>query len=366
MEHLSAIWFRIQHDLFPYVAEVVGKLSLKQKQLVAILELLRIEDHIPPPPFRAPGRPLKDRAAIARAFVLKAVYNLPTTRAMIELLEASPKLRRICGWEFSSQLPSEAVFSRVFKEFTDAHLPEMVHASIIEHYERTRVVGHISRDSMAVKAREKPVRKSRAPAPETPTKTRTRAKKGAAAPHEPTRLHRQAAGMTLTEMLADLPTACDRGCKRNSKGYIEAWTGRKFHVDWGDGGIPLSFILTSASLHDSQVAIPLATMTHQRLDTVFYELMDSAYDAAEIRSFITTLGHVPIIEWNSRGGAMQEFDPATKVRYNERTTAERGFGRLEDEFGARMIRVRGHAKMLTHLAFCIIALFADQLLKLVC
>jgi len=94
--------------------------------------------------------------------------------------------------------------------------------------------------------------------------------------------------------------------------------------------------------------------------------MDSAYDAAEIRSFITTLGHVPIIERNSRGGAMQEFDPATKVRYNERTTAERGFGRLEDEFGARMIRVRGHAKMLTHLAFCIIALFADQLLKLVC
>ena len=48
-----------------------------------------------------------------------------------------------------------------------------------------------------------------------------------------------------------------------------------------DGGIPLSCMLTSASLHDSQVAIPLATMTAQRM-TNLYDLMDSAYDAPEI------------------------------------------------------------------------------------
>ena len=32
-----------------------------------------------------------------------------------------------------------------------------------------------------------------------------------------------------------------------------------------DGGIPISCILTSASLHDSQAAIPLATMTAERV-----------------------------------------------------------------------------------------------------
>ena len=52
---------------------------------------------------------------------------------------------------------------------------------------------------------------------------------------------------------------------------------------------------TSASLHDSQVAIPLATMTDARV-TNLYDLMDSAYDAAEIREHSEALGHVAIID----------------------------------------------------------------------
>ena len=55
-------------------------------------------------------------------------------------------------------------------------------------------------------------------------------------------------------MLADLPTACDVGCKKNSKGYKETWTGYKLHIDVACGQIPVSCVLTSASVHDSQVA----------------------------------------------------------------------------------------------------------------
>ena len=47
-------------------------------------------------------------------------------------------------------------------------------------------------------------------------------------------------------MLADLPTACDVGCKKNSKGYKEAWTGYKLHIDVASGQIPVSCVLTSA------------------------------------------------------------------------------------------------------------------------
>ncbi|MCY4430920.1 MAG: hypothetical protein OXC11_11095 [Rhodospirillales bacterium] len=57
--------------------------------------------------------------------------------------------------------------------------------------------------------------------------------------------------MTLSGMLADLPQACDVGTKRNAKGYKETWVGYKFHLDAADGGVPVSCILTSASLHDS-------------------------------------------------------------------------------------------------------------------
>ena len=60
---------------------------------------------------------------------------------------------------------------------------------------------------------------------------------------------------------------------------------------------PISCILTSSSLHDSQVAIPLATMTNERV-TSLYDLMDSAYDAPEIKEHSRSFGHVPIIAVN--------------------------------------------------------------------
>ena len=108
--------------------------------------------------------------------------------------------------------------------------------------------------------------------------------------------------MTLAQMVEDLPTGCDVGTKRNAKGHQVSWTGYKLHLDAADGGIPLSCMLTSASLHDSQVAIPLATMTAQRV-TNLYDLMDSAYDAPEIRANSESLGQVPIIDLNPRRNA---------------------------------------------------------------
>ena len=51
-------------------------------------------------------------------------------------------------------------------------------------------------------------------------------------------------------MLADLPTACDVGSKKNSKGYKETWIGYKLHLDVACGQIPVSCVLTSASVHD--------------------------------------------------------------------------------------------------------------------
>ena len=44
-------------------------------------------------------------------------------------------------------------------------------------------------------------------------------------------------------------------------GNQQYWRGYKLYLDVADGQIPISGILTAASLHDSQVAIPLATMT---------------------------------------------------------------------------------------------------------
>ena len=53
-------------------------------------------------------------------------------------------------------------------------------------------------------------------------------------------------------MLADLLTACAVGTKRNAKGHKTNWIGYKLHIDTADGDIPVSCLLTSASVHDSQ------------------------------------------------------------------------------------------------------------------
>ena len=53
-----------------------------------------------------------------------------------------------------------------------------------------------------------------------------------------------------------------------------------------------------------------------------------------------------------------------QVRYRERSTVERVNGRLKDDFGGRQVRVRGHAKVLCHLMFGILALTVAQLVRL--
>ena len=142
--------------------------------------------------------------------------------------------------------------------------------------------------------------------------------KGEEVPREPTRLERQLRdGMTAAEMAAELPKACDTGTKRNAKGYKESWRGYKLHIDAADGDVPVSCILTSASLHDSQAAIPLSRMTALRVDHC-YELMGRGLRLAGDR--------VPRLPDGARGD--HRHQPATR-RGAEGAPQERGAGAAE-------------------------------------
>ena len=84
---LAQYWQNIQDYLFPRITEEVGVLTDKHRQLISILEMVRVEEFIPDRKGMA-FRPARDRAEIARAFVAKAVYNLPETRDLLERLKA--------------------------------------------------------------------------------------------------------------------------------------------------------------------------------------------------------------------------------------------------------------------------------------
>ena len=181
---------------------------------------------------------------------------------------------------------------------------------------------------------------------------------------EPTRLQRQLE-RTMEENLADLPRGCDWGTKKDSKGKKESWRGYKLHLDTIDGAVPISWLVTSASMHDSQAAIPLAQMSAGRV-TSLYDLADAAYDAKEIRQMSERLGHVALIDHNPRRGEKREFSPAEAIRYRQRSSAERVNSHLHDNHGGRHIRVRGAAKVAAHLSFGLLVIAAEQLLTMLC
>lgn len=372
---LSQYWNKIQGTLFPWLEEELDPLTEKQQQLIAILELIRIEQFIPDN-FGFEGRPKRSRAAIARAFVTKMVYNMDTNTHLIERFQTDKSLRRICGWERVKAIPSESTFSRAFAEFAASELPQRVHEALVKKTLGSELILHNSRDSTAIEAREKTEVKPKVEKKQI--KKKGRPKKGEESPKpELTRIEKQK-NMSLEAMLTDLPTQCDKGAKKDSKGNTMYWSGYKLHLDTVDGGIPVSAIVTSASVHDSQVAIPLATITSNRI-TNCYDLMDAAYDVPLIAEHSQSLGHVPLIDKNPRRDqelknnlkqeglarkALNFVFPET-LRYNARSTAERTNARLKDEFGACKVRVRGHAKVACHLMFGVVVLAADQLIKIV-
>lgn len=350
LARLGELWGTIQKWLFPLLEDELGELDDKHKEFVAVCETCAPRDRMAPYRWIGNGCPPKSRLALFKAFVAKAVWDFPTTRALIDAIRHRPTLRRLCGWETLGEVPSEATFSRAFAGFAQDELPQRIHEAMIRRRYGDKIAGHVSRDATAVHARERAARR----------KPKERAK----GPPGPTRLQRQLQ-RPLEHNLADLPQACDWGTKKDSKGKRQVWRGYKLHADVIDGDVPVSWVVTSASLHDSQAAIPLAQTTAARVESL-YDLADAAYDAKAIREMSARLGHVAIIDHNPRKGEKRQFAPAEAVRYRERSAAERVFSHLHDNHGGNHVRVRGAAKVAAHLSFGLLVIAAEQLIKMIC
>lgn len=355
MESLPKIFVQLQRQLFPMLEEELGLLSSLDEQFSALLALADLGRFAQPYAWCGNGAPPHARVWLMQAFLAKSVYQFPTTAALREALGSRPTLRRLCGWDSAGEVPSEPTFSRAFAAFAVHALPQRVHALMVQTHAGSKLAGHLSRDATAIAVPERPGPKA------APARPYGRPKQSESRlPPPPKRLDLQAT-RSVTENLAELPCVCAIGVKRNSQGFQSCWVGYKLHLDVSDGDLPVSAVLTSASVHDNQVAIPLAQLSAQRLISL-YDLMDSAYDAPQIRAFSRQLGHVPIIAANRRGsGVVREFEPAHAVRFRERSASERVNSRLKERYGGRWVRVRGGAKVMCHLMFGLIALTAAAL-----
>ena len=72
-QQLAQFTHLLQNGRFPILEQSMGQLSAPSQRLVAVSEMLALGRLLPPSRGWI-GRPAKDRQALARAFVGKAVY----------------------------------------------------------------------------------------------------------------------------------------------------------------------------------------------------------------------------------------------------------------------------------------------------
>jgi len=381
---LSKMWLKVtnlENSLFPQLQEQLGVLSTKEQKLIKILDFAEIEKNVCT---ISQTNPPKDREQIARAFIAKSVYNIQTTRDLMDRLRIDRTLRVICGWRYSNSIPSESKFSRVFKELSEMKIAEKTHEQFVKEYLSEKTFFYNATDATKIPLREKAVKKAKVE-PKKKNK-RGRPKKGETRePIEPTILEKQKDMQTVEEMLTLVSTDCGVGIKQNAKGNKEVWIGGSLHISVVDGDIPITAFYSGANVHDSSVTLPLIQETSRRVN-YFYDLQDAGYDADIIREFSIKHNHRPIIDINPKNsqalrdkiqlikdekvkfkffGLMPSIEMKESKHYNQRSMVERVNKYLKDDFGCNTIYYQGATKVASVLAFGILSICIHQSLKLV-
>ena len=321
------------------------ELSEKEAEFAAIWNMVL---HLLPPcvfywnSFGRRGYRLVDILAVR---VVMLFFKQSNIRMAIELMKGNPNIRRIVGIH---RIPSESVISRRTKELIDIIDVYSMHEAIVSEFYSTRLVCNLSIDSTPIDAREKPTTKEK---PER--MKRGRKKKGSDEEREykdriaeEKRTEELARHGDTRQFLATIEDGCSITGKKNSKGHMQWRVGYKVHLAVDDIGIPVSFFVSGASVHDSRVAIPLLRLAGERC-TFLYSLMDGGYSSSDIESFAKELGVVPVIDFKAdRNGVKPEMDPAKKIRYRSRTTVERTNSELKDCFLPPKLYSRGGCSLL--------------------
>jgi len=378
---LSKMWTKIlnlENSLFPALKEELRleELSQKEQKLISILDFAQIEKNITV--ISITNTP-KDREEIARAFIAKSVYNIQTTRDLINRLYCDRTLRILCGWRYKNDIPSESKFSRVFQELSEINIAQKTHEKFVKEYLSQKTFFYNATDATKIPLRQKPVKKDKM---EKVKHKAGRPKKGETRePIKPTILKQQKELQNIEEKLTLVSTDCGVGIKQNSKGNREVWIGGKLHISAVDGDIPVTAFYSGANVHDSSVALPLIQETSKRVNYL-YDLQDAGYDADIIREFSTSLGHRPIIDTNPKNSKelkaqieLMEHETKTfqyinqhlncdEEHYNQRSMVERVNKYLKDDFGCDKIYYQGATKVASVLAFGILSICIHQSLKL--
>lgn len=319
-----------------------------QRVFESVQSLLSSEQSIQLSRYHRKGRTGYDLMAILGIMLLKLFYRQPTMKETLHLLQENGNLKDILG---ICSVPSPASVSRLSRTVEKIVKLSELHERVIGLYtqEMKRVVGHLSIDSTTIEAREKPYR-NKDRAPEEPAEPRKRGRKRKGSQEEQEYREKQAKEAAAKraylaepaeKSISELEMRCSLTAKQNSKGKKQWFIGYKAHLAVDDFGVPISYAVTGACVHDSKVAVPLLKIAHERTD-FFYILLDKGYISQTINAYADGIERVVIVDKrSSKGEKASPLEPATALRYQARTTVERTNSELKDGFLPDKIYKRG-------------------------
>ena len=89
-----------------------------------------------------------------KMFVMKQVWNFPTTKDALAEVRRCPPMRRLCGWESQSDIPSESTISRTFGDFAVDEIASSLFKDFVKKVAKGRILIRLSIDSTEIDARE--------------------------------------------------------------------------------------------------------------------------------------------------------------------------------------------------------------------
>ena len=216
-ETFSCHWLTIQPSLFNFIEDEVGELDEEQRLFVRVAESLELRQIAARYGWCGNGRKPSSRLAIFKLLLMKHVWNWPETKDALGEVRRSPALRRLCGWEAQSEIPSDSTVSRAFADFALDKMADGLLAKFAGKIFKDRIVIHRSIDSTEIDARERSATKDEKA--DAAKDAAIRAQVAANAKDFNALAAQKNRGLDTN--LSLLPTLCDWGCKRNSKGKTQ-------------------------------------------------------------------------------------------------------------------------------------------------
>ena len=147
---IHCLWRALEQGLFPFMMNEVGELTEKNKVFVAVCEAAVKPETFEYAKWKGIGCPPVDHMAVYKAFLFKAVHDVPTTKEMIAHLMLEPQSRRLCGWADPGEVPCESRFSEINKEFAEMGFTEEWFDEFVRPYAVDEPGGTLSLDSAPI------------------------------------------------------------------------------------------------------------------------------------------------------------------------------------------------------------------------